>query len=231
MIANFTKYTAPAITSNRLVISISGRDKQGKSSFGFSAPEPILYFNFDIGDEGVINKYSSKEIYINKYRINPFATVDQQRELWTKVKADYNAALSSKAKTIVLDTATEVWELNRLARLGKLSKVLAHQYTEVNMEHTALLKSIYDSDKNLVLLHKSKVIYLNDKRTDNYEPKCYSDTPYIVQINLEMYRDDEEGFMMRILNCRQNPDLAGMEVPIYDPMDGWGILSGLVQAQ
>lgn len=228
MINNFKK--VEVAKSHRLIIAISGLDKQGKTTFALSAPGPILYFKLDTGDEGVVDKFvNEKEIYTSEYKISVYGGSDHNRDEWTRFKMDWDSALKSKAQTIIVDTATESWALNRLARLGKLAKVMPHQYVEVNAEHTKLLKDAYASDKNVILIHKVKPVYVNDKRTDEYEPAGYSDTPYIVQINLVAYYSEElEQYAVRIKNCRQNGDLKDMDIPIFDIHTGFQTLYDLV---
>ncbi len=227
MIKNFEKVTNGSKSNRRMIVSLYGREGTGKSSFGFSAPGPILYFNFDTGDEGVIEKFSDTEMYRVRYRAKAFSTMDDYKILWSQFKQDFINALKSGAKTLVVDTATEAWELNRLARLGKLAQVLPVKYTEVNREHTDLLVESFESDKNVVLIHKAAPVYINDKRTKDYEMKGFKETPFIVKINLEMYKQDGE-YYMRVMKCRENKEVEQMELPVYDPKQGFEILRSMV---
>ena len=112
-------------------------------------------------------------------------------------------------RSIVWDTATEVWELIRLARFGKLAQVLPVQYGPVNAEMRGLIRTAYDSNKNFVMLHKMKAEYINDRRTGKYERAGFGDSEYLVQVNLRTTYDPEERtFGIEILNCRQNMTLC-----------------------
>lgn len=225
---------APYQDTKRLVVAVSGREKQGKTSFALSAPAPIIYYNFDIGAEGVIDKYADvKDIYEVKYRTKVFgAEQSQVLGTWLQFKDDYKRGLESQARTLVIDTGSEAWETNRLARLGKLAKVLPHQYTEVNAEHKDLLMQVFDTDKNLVLLHKEKPLYLNDKRTDQYEAQCFSGTPFIAQAICKVYRDPKTlEFMLEVADSRRNPDLKGLSLPISDIHAGFGLLYSLIYGE
>src|SRR5437762_2260800 len=97
----------------RIVISIEGREKEGKSHFALTAPGPIGVINLDIGLEGVVHKFArqGKKIYVANYRL-PSTTGGNAREIaeeadkvWTALVADYKAALGS-CRTVVLDSAT-----------------------------------------------------------------------------------------------------------------------------
>jgi len=211
----------------RLIISVEGLDKSGKNNFGFSAPGPLTYLNFDIGDEGVIEKFQDKkQILVPE---NPYSTrfendgkqkAEAAKE-YTRFKKDYQTALKY-TRSVLIDTASETWELLRLARLGKLTQVMPHHYVEVNQEYRDLIREAFDNDANLILLHKLKAEWKNDaagkgSKTGRFERAGFAETGFLVQINLRMWREEiadrEEGdlgFRCQILNCRQNPEIQGM---------------------
>jgi hypothetical protein len=203
---------ADKTASNRMIVSVCGLEKQGKTHFALTAPGPIAYFNADIGMEGVVGKFISakqvlvKEVFVPTDKDKAMVVVDGFR-------AAYKAVLASrKIRSIVWDTATELWELLRVARFGKLTQVMPLMYGPVNAEYRGWLRDAYDSDKNLILLHKMKPVYVNDKRTAEYDRSGFSDTGFLVQVNAQVYRDspDDGGtFNLFIKDCRQNPDLAG----------------------
>lgn len=228
MINGFSKVSTKILP--RLVASVSGLEKQGKTSFALSAPGPIMYFNLDYGIEGVIHKYAAqKDIYVKEYRFKRNDTPDTYNSLWAGLTNDFYAALKSNARTIVIDTATEAWELLRLARFGKLTQVMPHHYGPVNAEYMTLIREGYSYDKNIILLHKLKKQYVNDSFNGRYERAGFSNTGFLVQANLEVYRDGLDGqFFVRVIDCRQNSQLGGMEFELSDYANGFGFLSQLV---
>ena len=44
----------------RLIVSVEGLEKRGKTHFAMTAPPPIAYFDMDIGAEGVVNKFEDR---------------------------------------------------------------------------------------------------------------------------------------------------------------------------
>lgn len=211
----------------RLIVSVEGLDKSGKNNFGFSAPGPLQYLNFDIGDEGVIEKFQDKKQIL--VPTDPYSTRfdndGKQKQAaaaeYTRFKNDYLLGLK-KARSVVVDTASEVWELLRLARLGKLTQVMPHHYVEVNQEYRDLIREAFEHNANLILLHKLKAEWKNGpdgkgNKTGRFERAGFAETGFLVQINLRMWREEisdrgenDLGFRCQILNCRQNPELAGM---------------------
>lgn len=228
MIQGFNK-VSDKITP-RLIASVSGLEKQGKSSFALSAPGPLLYFNLDYGLEGVAGKYAGdKDIYVKEYRFRRNDTADKYNTLWCNFTTDYYSALKSKARTVVLDTATEVWELLRLTRFGKLTQVMPHHYGPVNAEYMSLIREGYSYNKNVILLHKLKKQYVNDSFNGKYERAGFTNTGFLVQSNLEVFRDGLDGeFYLKVLDCRQNSMLGGMEFPLSDEFSGFRFLAQLI---
>lgn len=216
----------------RIVISVCGLEKQGKTHFALTAPGPIALFNLDIGTEGVVNKFVREGKQIAVYDMS-MPDVNEAEAVWEKFAKAYRGVLKDKwVRTIVWDTATEMWELLRLARFGKLTQVMPYHYGPVNAEYRKLLRAAYDSNKNVILLHKMKAVYVNDKRTSDYERAGFSDTGFLVQVNAQVYRDvaDEENtnpdFNLYIKDCRQNAELAGFE--LAGPMCNFATMASFI---
>jgi len=219
--------------AKRLVIAVDGKERTGKTTFGLSAPGPLAFFPLDPGMEGVVEKaIKSKKILLpldEKGNVETFdyrdATSQKDYErLWDKFKSLYYEGLGSKEiKSIIIDTSTEAWELLRMTRFGRLAQVQPHNYGPVNAEFRDMIKQIYKTDKNLILIHKLKNEYINDKRTGEMERAGFGDTGYLVQINTTLSWTQEEGFKMLVKDCRQNMDIAGMV--IAEPMNSFPYLA------
>jgi len=227
----------------RLIVSIEGDEKTGKNNFAFTAPDPIAVFSFDDGLEGVIEKFANgtavvggvaipnKTILVKDVRVAPTLTGGSKsvnvsiadpafdyKGTWETFVRDYHTLLAAKVRTIIWDTGTEVYELLRLFRFGKLSEVPANMWGPVKAEYRQLIRDAYDSHTNLIILHRMKPVYLNDKRTGAMEISGFSDVGYAVQVNLKTFREDSaEGsdFSVKVLSCRQNGQLNGV---LYEGM-------------
>ena len=198
----------------RLVASVSGKPKTGKTHFALTAPEPIFFINVDIGTEGVLDKFQAegKKIYIYDVRVPKIASKDIYVPMWENLKNIFKKVFQVGAGTMIADTDTEVYELARLAKFGKLTQVMPQHYTEVNNEFREVLRLAYDSPMNAIFIHKMKPVYIQSQRTGEYEPSGQSDMEYNVQVNVIMNRQDtEEGpqFSAFIKDCRHNPNVNG----------------------
>jgi len=210
----FTRATKETGVKHRLVLSLEAREKQGKSHFGLTVPAPIALFDFDTGLEGVLSKFSAtKEIWYNDYRkLGNALDQAQYTIMWEKFHKQYLGALGMpEMRTILIDTASEAWELLRLARFGKLTQVMPYHYGPVNAEFREMIRKVYDTDKNLILLHKMKKRYRDDKWDGGYERSGFGDMGFLVQVNARIYRDEDGEFVLEVRDCRQNAAIAGME--------------------
>ena len=225
----------------RLIASLEGHEKAGKTHIALTAPAPILFFNIDVGTEGVVEKFqtgtkdiAAKQVFVYDVRFSKALGVQVQADyatIWQDLKVKLAKAWSMGAGTVVIDTASEAHELSRLAAFGKLTQVLPHHYGPVNAEWRELIRLAYDSPMNTILIHKLKVKYVNEQRTNQYEVKGFGETGYLVQANLVAMREDEEGVMpkwgLRVRDCRQNPSLNGSEF-WQPPMNNFEFLLKLV---
>ena len=212
----------------RLICAVAAREKQGKTHFSLTAPGPIVHFNADIGLEGVVHKFLKEGKEILVYNI-PMPQTDNKNvekeaaKIWEDLDKAVDSVLDNPAvRTIVFDTATEIWEIVRLAYFGKLSEIKPHHYSGVNAEFRRFLKKAYKTDKNLILIQKMKAEYVNNNRTGEWEMAGFSDTPFIVQAVIHPFRvdkpmklDDETildkgEFGVRIFESRHNPNANGM---------------------
>jgi hypothetical protein len=237
----------------RIIASVSGKEKGGKTHLALTAPGPIFYFNMDNGGEGVINRFQAtgKEIYSKPIRVAKTAPQGKHKETWDNFKESLYAVCDYNKGTGILDTSSELYELARLAAFGKLEQVRPHHYSLVNSEwQKEILQAMYDSDMNWILIHKVKPVWVNDVRTKDYEMAGFSDTGYKVQMKISTFREtyeDDDGekkirFGITVDDCRNPAWLIGQSyrtvIPItqdsnllVDPIVNFEYLLNLVHGE
>ena len=246
-----TGFKSPNPVKSRLILSVTGREKSGKTHFAMTAPGPIALISIDLGDEGVVQKFldQGKQIVLSEYEVpevkggekNEKAMMESCDAVWDKLVADYAWALKH-CRTLVLDTGTEIWELLRLARFGRVAQIKPHHYVEVNREYREFVKDAYNSSCNLIILHKAKAVWIDvadgkggvkGRKTGDYERAGFADTGFLVQTNIETYRiprnereDTDDGFRVKIVDCRQNANLDGEE--FTTPMNTFPMLAQMI---
>lgn len=245
----------------RLILSIEGLEKEGKTNFALTSPGPIGYMDYDVGMEGVVDKFirgghmglPPAEVFRRidpktghpkpyRSRFDNNKKVEAEKE-WAAFEEDYYRLLNS-ARSTIIDTASAMWELKRLASFGKLTQVMPHNYVEANDSFRQLINDAYDGDSNLILLHKRKAEWKEGKdgkgnKTGNFERAGFSEMGFLVQANLVAYRlppteydpniEGDLGFRLYIRDCRQNPMLAGMT--LYNEMITFANLAMLIEPE
>jgi len=206
----FVKVEELALATNRLIVCAAGSEKSGKTHFALTAPDPIAYFDIDVGLEGVAKKFKHKKIFVAQFRRGVELAQREAEAEWDDLeKRVYRAVECKEVKSLVFDTETEMWELLRMAMLGKLEQVQPYHYGPVNRRMRNLLNTIKDSNKNAVFLSKKSGEYVNDRYTGKLVRAGFKDTPYVVQMNLDLWFDQEDRvFKMRVLDSRHDPDLV-----------------------
>lgn len=209
----------------RLIWRSFGPEKSGKNHFGFTAPGPIAVQSFDIGLEGVVEKFlvEGKEIRACDYEFDKNdCSQDAAIAIRDQFIEDFDLALT-QARTIIWDTETELWEVFRYAEFDAMSDA-PRNYVQLNARYRDLIQRAYDTGVNLQLIQKVKEkwqsvdkVDRNGRKTSSpyptgeYEPTGFKEAGYIVQANIQHAWDKERGFILKVLNCRQNMGIAGEE--------------------
>lgn len=229
-------------TEPRLVCCTEAGEKQGKTHFAFTCPGPVVgVLSTDAGTREVLRKFLPGGTLATKHRFI-FKSIAKAKDLvadkansglvdkaWQEAKDCMEAFVNNRqVRTIIADTGTEMWELCRLCRFGKLSQVMPHQYGPVNDEfRKSILKLPVERDGlNAVFIHKVKREYKSgkdgkDSWTGKWERSGFADAPYVADVVLKHYRrdtDPEENdgsrctFGFRVLDSRFEPEsVVGVE--------------------
>ena len=223
------KEPSPNGYHRRLLLSTQGLEGTGKTDLIFSAPDPIALFDIDIGTEGVVEKYKGKKLIgIKQIRLSPDADQDDYKASYEEFKKSFARTVRNKdVRTIAIDSASDLWDLIKLAKLGVLNpqKKPEHTFDAINSEYRAILREVLFAEHypNLILTHKMKKQYVAKARRKangetyqssewegNYERHGFSDREYIVQANIEQFYDREtKQFGYQIEKCRPNGSLVG----------------------
>lgn len=174
--------------SPRIIMNVEALEKCGKTTWGLSAPGPIVLFNIDRGLEGVVQRFrdEGKKIIVAGMlgtakggRLPHYGFVkperrkgegakqasytqrvaDANRPIWRQFVKDYLEALQSKVRTLVIDTGTELWLLARYAFWGAASPPGAKLTGTIKEEFSSLVTMAEEYDKNVIWLHRLRPEY------------------------------------------------------------------------
>lgn len=214
----------------RITAAIAARGKEGKTHKMLEAPDPIVVFNSDYSLEGVVEKFPDKIVIEYKVPIpDPDASdvdggvkriMTEHYNVFKKADKALDVVLRNPAvRTIAFDTATEFWEIVRLAYLGRLEKVIQRDFGPANSAMRRFLKKALDSDKNILFLQKMKQEWIGKESTGNYIMSGFGDVEYIAQVVMRPFyaREDLElpdgqvapagTHGVHIMDSRHNPKL------------------------
>lgn len=204
-VGSFVKANSGLPKKRRLIMLLYGGQKAGKTHFALSAPGPILLFDFDKGTEGVLQHQTiakRSDVYIAEYNFaqptlkkdrGGAEYLDKIRKdctpVYEKFVEDWAAALKSEARTVVVDTATAMFNLGKLAYVGWSGKVdskedpYGQKSGALGAAFGGLITQLYNSDKNVILLAREKAVWEGGEPVPGkYEPTGWSHLPYEVQV-------------------------------------------------
>ena len=196
----------------RLAISLEALDKCGKTHWSLmTAPDPIVLVTCDPGTLHVLNKarLAGRRIpYVLELpherpdtKIIAAKDVDRfehdaYKKLWAKYREGmYALASDSKSgiRTVVMDTATDLWHLAELAHFGKLrGNARIDIRTELNADFSGIFWRLYKDrpDLNIILIHKLRKEYKpkgekgEDAWTGKYEREGFGKIGFAVDLCL-----------------------------------------------
>lgn len=200
-----------------LSICSSGREKRGKTFWALSAPGPIAVIASDPGTESAVRQWqrAGKDIVCFFHTLPASGQkIEVYEAAWQRVAAAFDEAVQSPSiRSIVIDTATEIWELLRLARFGRLTQVMPHHYGPVNAEFRSLYHRVAGSGKNTIWIHKVKKEYATNREgkdswTGRWERAGFSGFEYLADVILEhdlVVENDRPEFTVRVIDSRYHP--------------------------
>jgi len=172
---NFGFYEVAATPTESIVISTWGLEKCGKTNIALTAPGDIVYMNANYGDAGVVDKFLGKkkvfryDIEQGKWNkgMSKADTMALYVPIWERFKEAWFHALDRKlGRTYVIDTADEIYELIRLARLGAITQVMPEHYGPVYDEYESVVKAPLSYRVNAIYIHRADKEYKTPEREE-----------------------------------------------------------------
>lgn len=224
---------APIKFSKRAgILAVYGETDTGKTSFALSAPGPIALIHTAEKIDGVVQQFAAKKDirmfnFGGTFTGTPQEISEQANKVLAKMRAHLTDAIKW-ARTVVLDTHTEAWELLRLARFGKLAQVKPIHYGPVNAEWLSMMKMFRQAgaNVNLIAVGQIREKYVNDKPTGRFEQAGQKGMSYLPDVIVLTERTKKGGFVGTIEKGWMNAETEGLE--IEDDMLTFAQVMGLV---
>lgn len=178
------------------ITAICGDEGTGKTTMAITYPKPLRHFDVDVGGyrraawrldtEGIVSKGYPKPIQLDKLlgqtgtpttRLTIPKKVEGMKELWQRIVTDFvEACMDATVKTVVVDSATLLWNICHNSHLEELQekqlaahrkktpnipfdendyreRLLPVEYGPANDRMRTILHTARSYQKNLVLTH------------------------------------------------------------------------------
>jgi len=207
--------------------AILGQPKHGKTHLAFTWPAPILVFSFDFGSNRVKGKFPDKDITIQTYDIPILDTLDLSKadnefiKLEKQIRKDIYESLGMNYKTIVFDTGTALWDIERIAytKERERKQLIDRDYGEINARMYSFIAQVVVAGINFVTIHHLKAEYVDEKATGNMILDGFKRTEGLVDVVLSVERRQskkqgkiENKIVTTIKDCGFDYELCGVEI-------------------
>lgn len=154
-------------------MGIYGDTGTGRTSLALTAPGPIGLAHTAEKIDGVVQQHSKEKVirvvnFGGVFSGSPQQIAEQANPKWEALKVAWNDGVDNWAKTVVMDTDTEAWEILRLARFGTLAPKgrMDNLYGPVNAEWRGVIKRHRLTERcNVITIGQAKDEYI-EKKTD-----------------------------------------------------------------
>jgi len=225
-------FEEPPVPTNFIRLSIEGPEKQGKTTTALSAPGPIAYIDLDFRgnraieaarSEGKVIKYLPIATPRNVGDLDAKTAAAQFRDIWNSkfvknFKLACELATQGLIRTTIIDTVTDLWELELLSIFGRTDKVQPRDRSVPNNEFSNIIRHARKYPMNLILISKVKEEWVNDKPTGRLKRAGYSYLGSDVDNMVHVSFTPETGAVIKVLLSGDNGSLNGQ---VYTQED-WG---------
>lgn len=190
----------PVPTKNEkrgLFAIITGKAGTGKNSLAYSAVEegPVLEIAImERGTEGDahMQQYTSRGVQRKIYVVDdkdPLNKIESER-IWEDFRRTVFALYGFQG-TIIINTIDEIYEIGRMAELGKLEKTMRRDYAAINRPMNELLSYFQKVDcvTNLILLSKGVDQWVNGENTGFTDYKGYPNALFMSDAMVVMTKE------------------------------------------
>jgi hypothetical protein len=198
---------APTQFTRRCVFMlIYGDTGTGRTTLALTAPGPIGLVHTSEKIEGIIQPFAREKVircvnFGGVFSGTPQEIANQADPIWRRMYGAWTNAMDDWARTVIMDTDTEGWEILRLARFGELNPQgrTDHLYGPVNAEWRSMFKRFRQQNRcNVIAIGQTKDEYREvtkggkktSDRTGNTIRAGQKEIPYSADVVIRCSKDD-----------------------------------------
>ncbi len=228
-----------------MIIAIWAEEKTGKTTMALTFPKPLYHFDLDVGGfERAIWRLDATDVHSKSYPI-PIQMEKMMgatkakgeisikfprriigyKEIWQQIVVDFVAVCqNAKAKTIVIDSATQLWSICHQSLLQEKQEIqlsknprlqdseLREKLQPIEFPNDRMRSIIYTArscGKHLVLTHYPKDVYaqrvgangIEEYRTGEQTPDGFKDTQKLVDAVIRLETDKKNNITATFTKC------------------------------
>ncbi len=244
-------FTADLTPDDKPAVSIYGPEGTGKTRFAATAPGPIGLLALDKKSKRTFQKVASamekqvvvnKEDYISGKDAIKLAMLDTNVEAQRKQIKEFYGKLFEKVmetglalashpdiETIVIDTATQLWDWIMFSHFGRRNQVESYQRGAPNQDMIDLINAL--KNKNLVLIHRAKDEWKDTGEVDSqgrkkqapsgkFQAEGFTKMGYFATVICELSAapkasEPDDKFKIKLVKCQPNSLLEGQDMAEY----------------
>lgn len=194
--------------------------KRGKTRWAFTMPKPLIYMQLDNCYEHALararQEYGEDSIRHIHYEVNPTKDLKAAAaDTWTNFVNDYKYAINN-ARSVVIDTASELMEVRKLAEFGRTAQIQARDYGGFYADFRWMVNSGMRSEANVLLIHRLKDEWIANEKTGGYTMEGWRGVQFDSEIYVEHERNEDGVFLTHIKECTQDAVLMGATLSSAD---------------
>lgn len=235
-------------------LSLVGKGGTGKTQLSldpvYGPPYPLSLISADPNTTAIVRKFNLREVegFTHHKILLPALAFDDREDVkaeaeekWEELRDVLRPIVKGeeKVRTVVLDTATEQYQMGVLATFGKGDQISPENRRNmmgpVNSRWKGIVAALEQQGCNVILIHRGKPAWGNvveelaggkERETRqmltgpfDIEREGYSGTEFMVSTEVYLAFDpnrkdatrDESKFGMKVVRCQQRPGLIGKE--------------------
>lgn len=224
------------VPGDPLSILIYGPDNGGKTHFAFTAPDPIVLFDFEGNQSETLRSFAvEKNIRRYSYFVPMMGERDKAEAVANKFTETFHTVLDKLAAekikaTIVIDSVTKCGDLLTYGYVPLNAEGKARQiaYGKRNMAYQSLFQSAKTRGHRLVVCGRSAPDYIDNTRMPTFHADVIESTLFDVSTQIEVMSSASNGKVSReykIRRCKVNTKLEGVPFKKLD----WDELSKAIE--
>jgi hypothetical protein len=212
----------------RFMLATEGWSESGKTEFAMSAPGPGVILSLDRGTDWLDNPHPPATRrndfalkLIPRFMPHQVKQEDFQKNWMLYYELYLKAVNNPDCRTIIVDTDSDTWELQRLAEYGRVQGVMPLQYQTVNANRKAMWARAWDAGKIIIAINRLKDEYTKSVNkegkeitvpTGGEERQGWPDQEYLFGMQIRHFKNEHGQFGLKILKCKANSEWDGLEL-------------------